>query len=158
NQVLAVDKEQPVTGVQTLEQVIAAAKSQPRFTTQLVGGFALVALLLAAFGIYGVMAYAVSQRTREVGVRMAMGAQTADVLRLMIAQGMKLALLGVGVGLAGAFALTRLMKTMLFGVSATDPVTFSMIALSLATIALVACWIPARRATKVDPMIALRAE
>jgi ABC-type antimicrobial peptide transport system permease subunit len=141
-----------------MDQYLGAAVAQPRFSALLFGLFALLALSLAAVGLYGVMAYAVSQRTREVGIRMALGAQTTGILRLMIAQGMKLTLLGVGVGLAGAFALTRLMKALLFGVSETDPVTFAAIVLLLATIALLACWIPARRATKVDPMIALRAE
>jgi putative ABC transport system permease protein len=158
NEVSALDREIALSDVKTMEQYLGAAVAQPRFSALLFSLFALLALLLAAVGLYGVMAYTVSQRTREVGVRMALGAQTANVLRLMIAQGMKLTLLGIGVGLAGAFALTRLMKTLLFGVSATDPVTFAVIALLLATIALVACWIPARRATKIDPMIALRCE
>ena len=158
NEVSALDREIALSDVKTMGQYFGAAVAQPRFSALLFSLFALLALLLAAVGLYGVMAYTVSQRTREVGIRMALGAQTANVLRLMIAQGMKLTLLGISVGLAGAFALTRLMKTLLFGVSATDPVTFAVIALLLATIALVACWIPARRATKIDPMIALRCE
>jgi putative ABC transport system permease protein len=158
NEVSALDREIALSDVKAMDQYLGAAVSQPRFSALLFGLFALLALLLAAVGLYGVTAYTVSQRTREVGIRMALGAQTANVLRLMIAQGMKLSLLGVGAGLAGAFALTRMMKTLLFGVTATDPVTFAVIALLLATIALVACWIPARRATKVDPMIALRPE
>ncbi|HEY7183740.1 MAG TPA: ABC transporter permease [Blastocatellia bacterium] len=158
NEVSALDREIALSDVKTMDQYLGAAVAQPRFSALLFGLFALLALSLAAVGLYGVMAYAVSQRTREVGIRMALGAQTTGILRLMIAQGMKLTLLGVGVGLAGAFALTRLMKALLFGVSETDPVTFAAIVLLLATIALLACWIPARRATKVDPMIALRAE
>jgi putative ABC transport system permease protein len=141
-----------------MDQYLGAAVAQPRFSALLFGLFALLALSLAAVGLYGVMAYTVSQRTREVGVRVALGAQTADVLRLMIAQGMKLTLLGVGVGLAGAFALTRLMKTLLFGVSATDPLTFAVVALSLSLVAVAACYLPARRAAKVDPLLALRHE
>lgn len=158
SEVSALDREIAISDVKTMGQYLGAAVAQPRFNALLFSLFALLALLLAAVGLYGVMAYTVSQRTHEIGVRMALGAQTANVLRLMIAQGMKLMLLGIGLGLAGAFALTRLMKTLLFGVSAADPVTFAVIALLLATIALVACWIPARRAMKIDPMIALRCE
>jgi len=156
NEVAALDREIALGDVKMMDQYLGAAVAQPRFSALLFGLFALLALSLAAVGLYGVMAYTVSQRTREVGVRMALGAQTADVMRLMIAQGMKLTLLGVGVGLTGAFALTRLMKTLLFGVSATDPLTFAVVALSLSLVALAACYLPSRRAAKVDPLLALR--
>src|SRR5215510_8683390 len=157
-EVWAVDKDQPVTNIQTLEQVISDSIAPLRFRTLLLGLFAVVALVLATVGIYGVMAYAVTQRTHEIGIRMALGAQQRDVLKLVIGQGMRLALIGIALGLLAASALTRLVKSLLFGVSATDPVTFVIVATLLAGMALLACWLPARRATKVDPMIALRCE
>ncbi len=153
-----IDHEQAVSGINTLSGLLNETTAQPRFNTALLALFALLALVLAAIGIYGVIAYAVTQRTQEIGLRMALGAQTRDVLRLVIAQGIKLTLTGVACGLAGAFALTRLMKSLLFGVSATDPLTFAAVVGFLLIIALLACWLPARRATKVDPMIALRCE
>jgi len=122
------------------------------------GLFAVVALALAAVGIYGVMSYSVVQRTHEIGIRMALGAQTSDVMRLVIRKGMKLTLIGIAIGLGASLALTRLMKTLLFGISATDWVTYSEIAVLLAVVAFLACFLPARRASQVDPMIALRQE
>ena len=156
--VLAVDPEQAVANMKTMEQRIAESVSPRRFNMALLGLFAGVALLLAVVGIYGVMSYAVARRTHEIGVRVALGAQGRDVLRLVLGQGMWLALVGVGAGLALAYAATRVMSSLLYGVSATDPLTFSLVALILTAAALLACLAPARRATKVDPMEALRYE
>jgi len=158
NAVRNLDKELPIFRVTTMEQLVADSMAQRRFTLWLLGIFAVTALLLAAVGLYGVLAYSVSQRSHEIGIRMALGAQGSDVQKLVVGQGMKLVLLGTGIGLVGAFALMRLMASLLFGVGAADPVTYVAITSLLAGVALLACWIPARRATKVDPMIALRYE
>ena len=157
-EIWSVDKDQAVYQVQTMRQMVGASVGTRRFAMLLLVLFAGIALVLAAIGIYGVISYSVAQRTHEIGVRMALGASAREVLTLIIRQGMRPALLGVAIGLAGAVALTRLMKSLLFGVSATDPLTFALIALLLTSVALLACWIPARRAAKVDPMIALRTE
>jgi len=154
----ALDKELPVFAVKTLDQHFSSAFASPRFNALALTIFAGAALALTLVGLWGVMAYAVAQRTHEIGIRMALGAQTHDVLKLVVKQGMRLALIGVALGLGGALALTRLIRTLLFGVSATDPLTFALIAFLLTAVALLACWIPARRATKVAPMTALRAE
>jgi putative ABC transport system permease protein len=156
--VTALDREAVLSNVKTLEQYLGQAVAQPRFSALLFGLFALLALALGAVGLYGVMAYSVTQRRQEIGIRLALGAQTRDVLRLIITQGLRLALLGVALGVAAALALTRLLKALLFGVSAHDPLTFIVIALLLVAVALLACWIPARRAMKVDPLAALRCE
>jgi putative ABC transport system permease protein len=156
--VAALNKDQSVYNVRTMEQVVAQSVAARRFSMLLLTVFAVVALALASLGIYGLMSYAVVQRTREIGLRMALGAEASDVLKLVIRQGMKLALVGVALGLVASVALTRTMKNLLFGVSATDPATFAAIALLLIAVALLACWIPARRATRVDPLVALHCE
>jgi putative ABC transport system permease protein len=156
SQVLAVDGDQPVSDVRTMDEVIDASIGQRRLTMLLLGSFAGVALLLAMVGIYGVIAYSVAQRTREVGIRRALGAQHGDILRLVLGQGLGLSLAGVAIGIGGAFALTRVMKGFLFQVSATDPTTIVGVALLFVVVALVASYIPARRATRIDPMAALR--
>jgi len=152
------DRDQPVYDVATMEELLSRSTLQRRFNMTLLAVFAALALILAGVGIYGVMAYAVTERRREIGIRMALGAQASDTLKLVISQGMRLTLVGVALGLMGAFALIRLMKNLLFDVRPADPLTFIVIALLLTSVALLACWIPARRATKVDPMIALRCE
>ncbi len=157
-EIQAIDKDQPIAQVETLESKLDTSVAPQRFTLLLLGIFAAIALSLASAGIYGVMSYAVTQRTQEMGIRIALGAQARDVLKLVIGNGMKLALLGVAIGLAGAFALTRLMTTLLFGVKPTDAVTFALVSMGLIAVALLACYIPARRATKVDPLVALRYE
>lgn len=157
-EVTEIDPHQPVASIKTMEQWVSESVAEPRFRTLLLGLFSAVALLLSVVGIYGVLSYAVSQSTHDLGIRMALGARSADVLGMVIRQGMKLTLLGVAIGLGAAFALTRVMRDLLFGVQPTDAITFAAIALMLIIIALLACYIPARRAARVDPMVALRHE
>jgi putative ABC transport system permease protein len=152
------DKDQPLFNVRTMDQVMAESIARQRFNMLLIAIFAGVGLILASVGIYGVMSYTVTQRTHEIGVRMALGASARDVLRMVVRQGMRLAFIGTGIGLVAAFLLTRLLSSLLFSVSVTDPVTFLLISLLLIIVALLACFIPARRATRVDPMVALRYE
>ncbi|HEU0178224.1 MAG TPA: FtsX-like permease family protein, partial [Blastocatellia bacterium] len=156
--VQSVDPDQPIRRAQLLETAIATTVAPQRLVAVLLSLFSGLALALAMIGIYGVMSYNVAQRTQEIGVRMALGAESRDVLKLILRQGMTLALVGVGVGLPVSVALTRLMKGLLYSVSPTDPLTFVGIALLLTVVALIACYVPARRATKVDPMVALRCE
>jgi len=158
NEIRGVDSDQAVFEVSTMEGLLAQAIAKRRFVMLLLAMFAALALILAAIGIYGVMAYSVAQRTQEIGVRMALGAQARDVLKLVVGQGLRLVLIGVGIGLIAAFGLTRLMATLLFGVEASDPLTFVSIAALLVVVALLACWLPARRATKIDPLLALRCD
>ncbi|HSF44131.1 MAG TPA: FtsX-like permease family protein, partial [Thermoanaerobaculia bacterium] len=155
-EILSIDKEQPVSDVRTMESWLAESMARSRFGTLLLGGFAGLALLLAAIGIYGVMSHSVVQRQNEIGVRMALGAQARDVLLLVIRQGLLLVILGVALGLLGALALTRVLSSLLYEVSATDPMTFAGIALLLLLVSAIACYIPARRAARVDPLIAIR--
>ncbi len=158
NEVSSLDKNVPLYRPKTLEQYLGVAVSQPKFNALLLTLFAGLALLLTAIGLYGVMAYSVVQRTQEIGVRIALGAQTGDVLKMVLRQGLMLTAIGLVIGLGAAFVLTRLMSAMLYGVTATDPMTFAAISLLLVGVTLLACYLPARRATKIDPMIALRYE
>jgi putative ABC transport system permease protein len=153
-----IDKDQPVSNIQTMEEILADSIARQRFSMLLLAIFAVVALVLAGVGIYGVMSYSVAQRTHEIGIRMALGAQTGAVLKLAVGYGMKLVLAGLVIGLIAAFALTRVMSTLLFGVTATDPTTFTLISLLLIAVAALASYVPARRATRVNPIIALRYE
>jgi len=156
--VLAIDPSQPITSVVTMEKVVADSIAQPRLSMMLMGLFGILALLLATVGIYGLLSYAVTQRTQEMGIRMALGARMMDVLKLILKQGMMLVLIGEVLGLFGALALTRLMKALLFEVTPTDATTFVAVSVVLTVVALLACYLPARRATKVDPLVALRYE
>jgi putative ABC transport system permease protein len=153
-----IDPDQPIYSVRTMNEIRAESVAGERLNLTLLSLFAGIALVLAIVGIYGVMSYSVTQRTHEIGIRMAIGARPRDVFKMVLGQGMKLALLGVVIGLASAFALTRLMETMLFGVEPTDKLTFAAISIMLITVALLACYLPGRRATKVEPTISLRYE
>jgi len=157
-EVWSIDRDQPVFEVRTMGEVRAISLALYSFSSIMLGIFAALALLLAAVGIYGLMAYAVTQRTHEIGIRMALGARASDVLKLVVTNGMGLALIGVIIGLAGSWALTRFMSSLLVGTSATDIWTLAIVSLSLLCVALLACYVPARRATKVDPLVALRYE
>jgi ABC-type antimicrobial peptide transport system permease subunit len=153
-----VNSEQVVAGAQTMNELISISLASQRFSMILLGAFAGLALILSSIGIYGVVSYLVGQKTREIGIRIALGAQRSDVLRLVLGDGAKMVAVGLAVGLAAAFGLTRLMANMLFGVSTIDPLTFACVAAVLSSVALAACYIPARRAMRVDPMVALRYE
>jgi putative ABC transport system permease protein len=158
SRIVGVDPKAIVSRVSTMDQMVSSALKRPRFNVILLTIFAATALLLASVGLYGVMSYSVTERTKEIGIRMALGAERRTILRLVIGRGLTLTAAGIVIGLAVAFALTRLIASLLFGISATDPLTFGAIALLLFAIAMLACYVPARRATKVDPMVALRYE
>jgi len=153
-----IDPEIPVTDVLSMEEYIGNSLWQQQMSMLLLAAFAGLALLLASVGIYSVLSYAVRRRLQEIGIRMALGAQARDVLRMILGQGAKLAAIGIGIGGVAALALTHLMRTQLFGITATDPLTFATVAILLMLVAMAACYLPARRATKVDPMVALRYE
>jgi len=156
--VWSIDPNQPISGVSTMEEIVSNSVAQPRFNMFLMGMFGVLALLLAVVGIYGLMSYAVTQRRQEMGIRMALGAETGDVLKLVLKQGMTLVIIGEIIGLIGAFALTRVMRGLLFGVAPLDASTFAVVIVTSTIVALVGCYLPARRATKVDPLVALRYE
>jgi len=158
NELRSLDPDLPMYYVRTMEQLVSESLARRRFSMLLLGIFASVALVLAAIGIYGVMAYLVNQGTREIGIRMALGASKRNILSLVVRQGITLALSGVAIGMAASFLLTRLIRSLLFGVQATDPVTYAGISLLLAVVALLACYIPAQRAARIDPMVSLRCD
>jgi putative ABC transport system permease protein len=157
-QVQSLDPTLPVFGAQTLNQTVSASLSQRRFSMEMVGLFALTALLLASLGIYGVISYMVTERTREIGIRLALGAQRQNIIQMVMRHGLRLAIAGAVVGLVGAAVVSQLMAGVLYGIKSTDPLTFVSVALLLIAVALLACYLPARRAVRVDPMIALRHE
>jgi putative ABC transport system permease protein len=156
--VRSIDKDQPIDRITTMPELLSQSVAQPRFYTGLLTSFAVIAFAMASLGIYGVTSFSVTQRTHEFGIRIALGADPRDVLKLALGKGLRLTLIGLAIGLCGSLALTRLMSGLLFGISATDPATFALATLVLTGVALVACYVPARRATRVDPMIALRCE
>ena len=153
-----IDPALPIYQVRRLDEWLDESAAQPRFTTMLSGAFALVALLLAAVGVYGVLSYSVAQRTQEIGVRMAIGAERGQIVRLVLGGGLTWAFAGIAIGLLGAFVLSRGLGTLLFEVTAHDPVTYSAVGVTLALVAVLACYIPAARATRIDPLVALRSE
>jgi ABC-type antimicrobial peptide transport system permease subunit len=157
-EVQAVDPNLPLFGEQTMETLVSTSLAQRRFAMRVVGLFGVLALFLAGIGIYGVMAYSVTQRTREIGIRLALGASRRSILSWLLRQGMRLTLIGVALGLVGALVLGRLLRGLLFGIAPTDVITYGGLTLLLAAVALLACYIPARRATQVDPLVALRYE
>jgi putative ABC transport system permease protein len=157
-EIARLDPDQPISDVRTMDERIGRSLESRRFSTILLALFSALALALAAIGIYGIIAYAVTQRTHEIGVRLALGAQRRDVLRMIVGQGMAMTAAGTAVGMVSALLAARLMSSLLFGVSAADPVTFTAIPILLAAVAFVACYVPARRATRVDPLVALRTE
>jgi putative ABC transport system permease protein len=156
--IASLDPAVPVTAVQTMDDVVAGATARPRFTLVLLATFAGVALVLAAVGIYGVISYAVSRRTHEIGVRMALGATPRNVVRLIVGQGMRVVAVGVAVGLAGALLVTRLMTNVVYGIRVTDPLTYAAVSVLLVVVALVASYVPARRATRIDPLASMRVD
>jgi ABC-type antimicrobial peptide transport system permease subunit len=156
--VWALDRELAISHLETADQSLRHSLASPRFTTLLMGAFALLALVLGSVGLYAVISFSVTQRIQEMGIRMALGASSADVLRLVLGQGLKLTLLGVAIGIAGALGLTHFLSSLLFGVKPTDPLTYASVSVLLIAVALLASFIPARRATRVDPMVALRYE
>ena len=157
-QIVASDENLALYNVRTMEEVLADSISRPRFNTRLMGILTSVALILMVVGVYGVISYSVSQRTNEIGIRMALGAGQGRISRMVLVQGLKLALVGIALGLGAAFALTRLMSSLLFSVSATDELTFISVPAIVAAVVLAACYVPARKAAKVDPVVALRYE
>lgn len=158
SQVFAIDKDQPVFDIMTMDQRLAKSVASSRFVMLLLGTFSVLALGLAAVGLYGAMSYLVTQRTQEIGLRMALGASRTDVFKLVVGKGMRLALIGIAIGLVASLALTRVMRSLLFEVTPTDVLTFVIVPVVLLTVTLLACYIPARRATNVDPLTSLRYE
>ncbi|HZF39358.1 MAG TPA: FtsX-like permease family protein, partial [Blastocatellia bacterium] len=155
-EVRAIDNAQPISEARPMEAIVAQSLTRDRFSALILGAFGCLAVILAAVGIYGVIAYSVAQRTNEIGVRMALGAQGADVVWLVLRQGLRLVIIGIAIGLLISAVATRVLAAVLFGISPADPGAFGAVALLLGLVALLACWIPARRATKVDPLVALR--